>query len=89
MGRGIAEQRMHRRRPALTPPAQRRVGEIPHNSAAGRAAAPRLSINLGEEIVGKGDHDLCHEGSIPRYTRKVRWGKKWGKVPHRFQPIST
>jgi len=19
----------------------------------------------------------------------ARWGKKWGKVPHRFQPIST
>jgi hypothetical protein len=19
----------------------------------------------------------------------IRWGKKWGKVPHRFQPIST
>jgi hypothetical protein len=22
-------------------------------------------------------------------SRAIRWGKKWGKVPHGFQPIST
>jgi hypothetical protein len=28
--------------------------------------------------------------SVPtRDTRRATWGKKWGKAPHRFQPIST
>jgi hypothetical protein len=69
--------------------AQRLVGEPPHDGAAGRSAAPRLGVHLGEEIVWKGDHDLCHAVSIPRYTQRLTWGKKWGKVPHGFQTIST
>ena len=88
VGGGIAEQRSHRRRSALSTLAQRRVGEPAHDGAAGRAPAPRLGVNLGEEIVGKGDHDLCHAASIPRYTQRLCWGKKWGKVPCGFQLLS-
>jgi hypothetical protein len=89
VGRDVAEQRSHRRRSALSTLAQRRVGEPPHDGAAGRAPALRLGVDLCEEIVWKGDHDLCHAASIPRYTQRLPWGKKWGKVPHGFQPIST
>jgi hypothetical protein len=72
VGRDVAEQGSHRRCPALTPPAKRRIGEIPHYGAAGRTAAPCLGIYLGEEIVWKGDHYLCHAVSIPRYTQPRR-----------------
>lgn len=89
MGRGVTEQRSHRSCAALTPPAQCRIGEIPHDGAASRAATLRLGVDLCEEIVGKRNHDLCHAASIPRYTSGFPWGKKWGKVPYRFQPIST
>jgi hypothetical protein len=85
----VAEQRSHCCCPALTPPAQRRVGEIPHDGAAGRAATLRLGVYLGEEIVWEGDHDLCHENQYTQVYPATRWGKKWGKKPHRFQPIST
>lgn len=50
MGRDVEEQRSHRRRPTLAAAAQRRVSELPHDGAAGRAAAPRLGVYLGEEI---------------------------------------
>ncbi len=76
-------------RPVLSASAQGRVGKPPHDGAASRAAAPCLGVDLCEEIVWKGDHDLCHRASIPRYTIGFRWGKKWGKVPHGSQPIST
>jgi hypothetical protein len=69
MGRGVAEQRSHRRRSTLSTLAQRCVGEPPHDGAAGRSAAPRLGIHLGEEVIWEGDHDLCHAVSIPGYTR--------------------
>ena len=81
VGRSVAEQRSHRRCSALAASAQGRVGESPHDGAASRAAALRLGVYLGEEIVWKGDHDLCHAASIPRYTSGFRCGKKWARCP--------
>lgn len=88
MGRGVVEQRSHCCCAALTAPAQRRIGEIPHNGAASRATTARLSIYLCEEVIWKGNHYLCHAISIPRYTGYLV-GQGLGKVPHRSQPIST
>src|SRR5262249_680447 len=81
MGRGVVEQCSHRCCPTLTAPTQCRVGELPHYGAAGRAATSRLGIDLGEEIVRKGNHDLCHAVSIPSSTTGWGGARDWGKKP--------
>ena len=70
VGRCVIEQRPPRYCPTLAASAQRYVSELPHDGAAGRAATTRLGVHLCEEIVWKGDHDFCHEASIPRYTHR-------------------
>lgn len=83
MRRDLAEQRSHRRRSALAALAQRRVGEPPHDGTTSRAGAPRLGVHLGEEIVWKRDHDLCHAASIPRYTSGLAAGSAKNAPPGR------
>lgn len=68
VGPDVLEERAHGSCPRGPSLAQRKVREFPHNSAARAAATPGLRINFGKQIVGQGNHYLCHDLSIPGYT---------------------
>jgi adenylosuccinate synthase len=83
MRRDALEQRPHRCGAALATPPQRGVREFPHDGTAGRAAAPCLGVHFGQKIVRQGDHYLCHEVSIPRYTDLRNKGLRPLDLEHR------
>jgi hypothetical protein len=53
---------------------------------------PHLRRTVGS-AEPNADNNFLHVAIMTRESTRLRpsscWGKKWGKVPHRFQPIST
>jgi hypothetical protein len=64
--RSVAHDRLDTGGAILAPASQGRIGQFAEKTAPGSAATGRLGVEIGEKVVGKGDHDLGHgRESIP------------------------
>lgn len=69
------------------------LGGIASVSVNALQQGPHLRRTVDSTAQVSADNNILHvvimtRGSM-RLRRSLCWGKKWGKVPHRFQPIST
>lgn len=67
-GRSVSQQAPHRCGAICSAATQGGIREVAHDSATAGAGTAGLSVDLGEEIIGHGDHHFCHTHSIPGYT---------------------